>query len=69
MSLMRFDPERELWSLRDAMNRLMEESFILPRIIGEIRGNGRAWSLAVDIFETDDHLVLKASVPGVKPKT
>ncbi len=68
MSLMRFDPERELWSLRDAMNRLMEESFVLPSMIGEIRGTGRAWGLAVDMFETNDHLVVKASAPGVKPE-
>jgi HSP20 family protein len=68
MSLMRFDPERELLSLRDAMSRLMEESFVLPSMLGEIRGTGRAWGLAVDMFETDDHLVVKASVPGVKPE-
>lgn len=68
MSLMRFDPERELLSLRDAMNRLMEESFVLPSMVGEMRGNGRAWGLAVDMYETNDHLVVKASVPGVKPE-
>jgi HSP20 family protein len=68
MSLMRFDPERELLSLRDAMNRLMEESFVLPSIVGEVRGSGRSWGLAVDMFETNDHLVVKASVPGVKPE-
>ncbi len=68
MSLMRFDPERELLSLRDAMNRLMEESFVLPSILGEVRGTGRAWGLAVDMYETNDHLVVKASVPGVKPE-
>src|SRR5579885_3487259 len=64
MSLMRFDPERELLSLRDAMNRLMEESFVLPSILGEVRGTGRASGLAVDMYETNDHLVVKASVPG-----
>jgi HSP20 family protein len=65
---MRFDPERELLSLRDEMNRLMGESFVLPGMIGEIKGAGRAWGLAVDTFENDDHLVVKASVPGVKPE-
>jgi HSP20 family protein len=68
MSLMRFDPERELLSLRDAMNRLMEDSFVLPSMVGEIRGSGRSWGLAVDMFETNDQLVVKASVPGVKPE-
>ncbi len=68
MSLMLFDPERELLSLRDAMDRLMEESFVLPSMIDTTRRNGRVWGLAVDMFETDDHLVVKASVPGVKPE-
>ncbi len=68
MSLMRFDPERELLSLRDAMNSLLEESFVLPSIISDTRTPRRAWGLAVDMYETDDHLVVKASVPGVKPE-
>lgn len=67
-SLMRFDPEREFLSLRDAMNRLMEESFVLPSMIGEVRGSGRSWGLAVDMYETNDNLVIKASVPGIKPE-
>src|SRR5690242_676407 len=68
MSLSRFDPEREFLSLRDAMNRLMEDSFVFPSMLGELRGSGRAWGLAVDMFETNDNLVVKASVPGVKPE-
>jgi HSP20 family protein len=68
MSVMRFDPEREFLSLRDAMSRLMEDSFVLPGMVGEMRGSGRSWGLAVDMFETNDHLVVKASVPGVKPE-
>jgi HSP20 family protein len=67
-SLMRFDPEREFLSLRDAMNRLMEESFVLPSMIGEVRGSGRSWGLAVDMYETNDNLLVKASVPGIKPE-
>lgn len=67
-SLMRFDPEREFLSLRDAMNRLMEESFVLPSLIGEVRGSGRSWGLAVDMYETNDNLIVKASVPGIKPE-
>jgi HSP20 family protein len=67
-SLIRFDPEREFLSLRDAMNRLMEESFVLPSMIGEVRGSGRSWGLAVDMYETNDNLIVKASVPGIKPE-
>ncbi len=68
MSLSRFEPERDLLSLRDAMNRLMEDSFVFPSMLGELRGTGRAWGLAVDMYETNDNLVVKASVPGVKPE-
>ena len=46
----------------------MEESFVLPSIIGEVRGSGRSWGLAVDMAETDNALVVKASIPGVKPE-
>lgn len=66
--LIRFDPEREFLSLRDAMNRLMEESFVLPSMLGEVRGSGRSWGLAVDMYETNDNLLVKASVPGIKPE-
>ncbi len=69
MSLMRFDPERELLSLRDAMNSLLEDSFVLPSMISDTRTPRRAWGLAVDMYETADHLVVKASVPGVKPES
>lgn len=68
MSMMHFDPERELLSLRDVMDRLVEESFVVPGVIREIRGSGHAWGLAVDMFEADDHLVVKASLPGVNPE-
>lgn len=64
MSIIRREPFRELISLRDAMDRLFEESFVRP------------WSwfapltetLAVDMYETKDNIVVKASVPGVKPE-
>jgi HSP20 family protein len=68
MSLMRFEPEREFLSLRDAMNTLLEDSFVFPSMIGDVRTPRRTWGLAVDMYETDDHLVVKASVPGVKPE-
>lgn len=67
MSLTRWDPFREIVSLREAMDRLFEESFVRPF---------RTWprtadfelTLPIDMYETDDALVIKASVPGVDPK-
>ena len=65
MSMMLRDSFDVLMPLRDAMNRLIEESFIGPRF--EL-WTGRVFP--VDIYETEDKLqyVFKASLPGVKPE-
>jgi HSP20 family protein len=64
--LIRWEPFRELISLREAMDRLFEESFIHPRA-GWLAPWG-AETLAVDMYETDQDVVIKTSVPGVKPE-
>lgn len=63
MSSSRWDPWGEIVSLRDAMNNLLEESFVRPRV-----GTATGLGLAVDLLETPDAYVLIASVPGVKPE-
>jgi HSP20 family protein len=55
MSLTHNDPLVNLRVFEDAFTRLLSE----PR-------TGRPWSPAVDIFETEDELVLKADVPEVE---
>ena len=62
--LIRWDPFREMVSLRDAMDRLFEESFVRPS--GE-RSMGEARTLALDMYETDDDLVVEASLPNIGP--
>ncbi len=57
MSLSRFDPLASL--------RLFEDSF--TRMVNEPRA-GRPWSPAVDIYETENDLVLKADLPDVDLK-
>jgi HSP20 family protein len=57
MSLTHVDPLANLRVFEDAFNRILSE----PRA-------GRPWSPAVDIFETEDELVLKADVPEVELK-
>jgi len=59
-SLMRWDPFGEVVSLQRAMDRLMEENFPLLR--------GRITDLALDMYETDQDVVVKTAVPGVKPE-
>jgi len=65
-SLIRWEPFSDLISLRDAMDRLFEESFIRPssRLLAPL-GIG---DLAIDMYETDDDVVVKTAVPGVKPE-
>jgi HSP20 family protein len=64
--LIRWDPFRDMVSLRDAMDRLFEDSFVRPR--GESPTlEGREQTLALDVYETDDNLVVEASLPGFNP--
>ena len=62
-NIVRREPFRDLVSLRDAMDRLFEESFVRP---GEGLAQYGAGTTAVDIFETDDAVVVKSMLPGVK---
>jgi len=64
--LVRWEPRREMTSLRDAMDRLFEDAFIQPGWFAPVWG--AAEMLPVDVYETDDQLVVKATVPGVKPE-
>jgi len=53
-------PFREAISLRDAMDRLFEDSVITPRAIGAMP--------KIDIKEKKDGIVVKAELPGVEEK-
>lgn len=58
-AVVRFDPFRDLTSLRDEMNRLFN------RTVGEGVSSGSAWTPAVDIFDTEEAIVLRAELPGL----
>jgi HSP20 family protein len=65
-NIVRWEPFRELVSLREAMDRLFEESFVRP-------GGGRLAPAgmeipAVDMYQTDDAVVVKSAIPGIKPE-
>ena len=65
MSIERWDPFREMISLRDAMNSLLAESFVRP---GGQPAPGGAATLPLDVSETEGEFVVKASLPGIKPE-
>lgn len=64
MAIRRWDPFKDLLTLQERMNRLFDE--VLPRTREEETLERGVWSPAVDIYETEDSIVLKAELPGVK---
>ena len=62
-NLMRWEPAREMMTLREAMDRLFDDAFTRPLSIRD------GWSLttpAINMFQTDNEVVVKASIPGIK---
>ncbi|NPV08577.1 MAG: Hsp20/alpha crystallin family protein [Anaerolineae bacterium] len=51
-------------TLRDAIDRLFEESIVRPW--ASLTGMGRGMS--VDVYDQDDHIMVEATLPGVKPE-
>ena len=64
MSITRWDPFRDMMSLREAMQNLFEDSVVAPRSLT----GGAAGNLALDVRETPDAFVVTAAMPGVKPE-
>ena len=66
-NVIRWEPFDDVVSLRDAMDRLFEQSFIQPRFVGAMR-EGMMGQLALDVIENPNEFIVKASVPGLKPE-
>lgn len=64
-SVIRWDPMRDLVSLREVMDRLVAESFVRPGWVG---GRERTNRLPLDVYSTPEELVIVASVPGAEPE-
>lgn len=61
-NLTRWEPAREMMTLREAMDRLFDDAFTRPLSFNT------SWSVpAIDMYQTDDEVVVKAAVPGIKP--
>jgi HSP20 family protein len=63
-TLTQFRPFRGVSTLQDQINRLFEGTFDHS----SEEGNLTTWAPAVDIFETEHNLVVKADLPDVKPE-
>jgi HSP20 family protein len=66
MAVVRWDPFRDLNVLQDRMNRLFEDAG--RNWHGDEPSATTSWSPAVDIFETEAEIVVKAELPGMDRK-
>jgi HSP20 family protein len=66
MAIVRWDPIQDLPAAQRQVNRFLSEAF--PRLFGGGEPSTRTWAPPVDIYETENALVLKADLPGVDPK-
>ena len=66
MTITRWDPFRDLHGLQDRMNRLFEDAGRGWR--AEEPAATTSWSPAVDIYETDNEITVKAELPGLEQK-
>lgn len=61
-NIIRWEPAREMMTLREAMDRLFDDAFTRPLSL-----SGSNWSIpAVDMYQTDNEVVVKAALPGIK---
>lgn len=65
MAITRWDPFKDLISLREKMNKLFEDSMSRSQADDQDFSVG-AWKPSVDIYETADKMVLVADLPGIK---
>lgn len=67
MTISRWDPFRELVTLREAMDRLFEESYVRPNRRTGLAREATA-ALPIDVYETPEEVVVRAALPGAKPE-
>ena len=60
-NLTRWEPVREMMTLREAMDRLFDDAFTRP-----LSQSGVSVIPAVDLYQTEDDVVVKANLPGLK---
>jgi HSP20 family protein len=60
-NLTRWEPVREMMTLREAMDRLFDDAFTRPLSVSGVSGMP-----SIDLYQTDEDVVVKAALPGLK---
>jgi len=66
MAIVRWEPFRDLVTAQRDLDRMFRDAFAGQ--FGETELSTRSWAPPVDIYETEEAIVLKAELPGVDPK-
>ena len=64
MNLVRWSPWREMTTMQNRLNRMVNEPFLRTHRFDDEAGFG-LWNPVVDLYEKDDNFVIKAELPGV----
>ena len=64
MALVRWNPWREVSTLQNRFNHVFDDAFFRP-FRTETQAVTNHWQPAVDIFDKEDRMVIKAELPGV----
>jgi HSP20 family protein len=60
-NLIRWEPVRDMLTLREAMNQLFDDSFTRP-----LGMSGGSVLPAIDLYQDDEQVVVRAALPGLK---
>ncbi|MGD1993605.1 MAG: Hsp20/alpha crystallin family protein [Anaerolineae bacterium] len=68
MTVMRFNSLTDAMSLREAMDRLLEESLVRSEPSGRRGSVDNPFRLPIDVYRTPEEIVVVASLPGLLPE-
>lgn len=60
--IVRWEPMRDFFAMREMMDRVFDD------LVSQQYGNREAGVPAVDMYQTEDSVVVKATLPGIKPE-
>ena len=67
MQLVKWNPRKDFFSLRNRMNSMLNDFFYSPAW-EDFHSSLTDWNPIVDIYEKDDQIIIKADLPGIEKK-
>lgn len=64
MELIRWNPMRDMFGTQHRVNRFMDD-FFWPAGNSKLEDSLWDWNPKVDVYDKDNHIILKAELPGV----